>query len=73
MPVSDERITFRAEPANIGALVATPSGPPPWPALIVIHPVTGLEATIEQRTRDFARAGYLAVAPDIYTNDTGYR
>lgn len=72
MPISDERVTFSIASGTNGAFVATPSTPAPWPALIVIHPITGLDEMMMERTRDFARAGYLAIAPDIYSNDAGY-
>ena len=72
MTVSDERVTFESPGGSNRAFVATPSSPPPWPALIVIHPITGLDEMMVQRARDFAAAGYLTVAPDIYSNDAGY-
>ena len=72
MPVLDERVTFSIPSGTNRAFVATPSTPGPWPALIVIHPITGLDEMMMERTRDFARAGYLAIAPDIYSNDAGY-
>jgi len=72
MPASDERITFEIPAGTYRAFVATPPTPPPWPALIVVHPITGLDGMMVQRTRDFAQAGYLAVAPDVYSADAGY-
>jgi carboxymethylenebutenolidase len=53
-------------------MIVLPKGPPPWPALIIIHPVTGLEEMMQQRARDYAEEGYLAVAPDVYAGDPGY-
>ena len=50
-----------------------PSGPPPWPALLIIHAVMGVDAYIENLTAQFAAEGYLALTPDIYTNDPGYK
>jgi carboxymethylenebutenolidase len=72
MPVSDERVTFSIKGGTANAYVAIPMTAPPWPALIVIHPITGLEEMMMERTRRFAKAGYLTVAPDIYSNDPGY-
>jgi carboxymethylenebutenolidase len=72
MPVSDERVTFSIKGGTANAYVAIPTTPLPWPALIVIHPITGLEEMMMERTREFAKAGYLTVAPDIYSNDPGY-
>jgi carboxymethylenebutenolidase len=72
MPASEERITFAIPSGTNRAFVALPASAPPWPALIVIHPITGLDEMMMQRARDFAQLGYLTVAPDIYSNDAGY-
>jgi carboxymethylenebutenolidase len=53
-------------------MIVTPQGPPPWPALIIIHPVTGLDEMMQQRAWEYAQAGYLAVAPDVYAGDPHY-
>jgi len=37
-----------------------------WPAMLVIHEWWGLEAHFRDMTRTFARAGYVALAPDLY-------
>ncbi len=72
MPVTDERVSFTIPGGKARAYVAIPAVPPPWPALIIIHPITGLDAMMMQRARDFAHTGYLTIAPDIYSNDAGY-
>ncbi len=72
MPVSDERVTFGIKGGTANAYVAVPATSPPWAALIMIHPITGLEEMMMERARGFAAAGYLTVAPDIYSNDPGY-
>ena len=66
-----ERVEFTTTIGPHRGLVAAPAGPPPWPAIIVIHTIVGI-ASVEQRVRDFAAAGYLAVAPDLYTHDAGF-
>jgi carboxymethylenebutenolidase len=71
MPVPEERIEFTTTIGAHRALLGMPSSPPPWPAVIVVHTIVGL-ASVEQRVRDFAQAGYLAIAPDLYTNDAGF-
>lgn len=65
-------VSFAALGGSIDGYVATPATPAPWPALILIHPVTGLTQNVRETARSFADEGYLALAPDLYTNDAGY-
>ena len=53
--------------AEINAYVAYPDGARPWPAIIVIHEIWGLVPHIEDVARRFAGAGYVALAPDLYS------
>jgi carboxymethylenebutenolidase len=66
-----ETVDFSTAIGGHRALVATPAGASPWPAIIVVHTIVGI-ASVERRVRDFAAAGYLAVAPDLYTHDAGF-
>lgn len=52
---------------NIPASLALPeSGTPPWPGIVVIHEILGLNDDIRRITRRFADSGYAAVAPDLF-------
>ncbi len=44
-----------------------PVGDGPWPAVVVLHESFGLTDDIRQQAERLAAAGYLAVAPDLYT------
>lgn len=70
-------MAIKGEWATIGndvrGFVAKPAGAPPWPALILVHAVMGIDEHIEKLTQDFAADGYYAVTPDIYANDPGYK
>jgi carboxymethylenebutenolidase len=46
--------------------LATPSGTGPWPAVVVLHEVFGLNDDIRRITDRFAREGYLAFAPALF-------
>lgn len=46
--------------------LARPDGAGPWPAVVVIQEWWGLNEHIEDVTRRFAAAGFVALAPDLY-------
>jgi carboxymethylenebutenolidase len=46
--------------------LATPAGAGPWPGVIVIHEIFGLNDDIRALTDRVAMMGYLALAPDFY-------
>jgi carboxymethylenebutenolidase len=49
------------------------SGPPPWPGVVVLHDITGLSGDLRSITDRFAAAGYLALAPDLYSRGGAVR
>ena len=55
------------------AFVAKPSAAGPWPALLVIHAVMGIDAYIKGLAEEWATLGYYAVVPDLYANDSGFK
>jgi carboxymethylenebutenolidase len=73
MAVSGNLITYPGPSGDVRAYLATPEGDGPWPGLIVIQEVFGLESHIEDVVRRFAAEGYLSVAPDLYCHDERFR
>jgi len=57
--------TTGAPGESIPALVIAPAGTPRG-AIIVVQEIFGVNPGIAQKTQDWADAGYLAIAPDIF-------
>ena len=58
---------------DLPGFVAVPASAPPWPALIVVHAIMGIDAHIEQLCARFAEEGYCAASPDIYATDPRFK
>lgn len=59
--------TFRASHGESRAYLARPDGTGPWPGVIVLHDVFGMTADLRRQCDWLAGAGYLALAPDLYS------
>src|SRR5918994_5381090 len=55
-------------PGDVKAHLAVPPvGAGPWPGVVVLHESFGLTDDIRQQADRLASAGYLALAPDLFT------
>ena len=62
----EKMVTFKSGTENASALLVTPAGKGPFPAVLVIQEWWGLNDWVKDQARALAREGYLALAPDLY-------
>jgi carboxymethylenebutenolidase len=56
-----------ASPGLTGVLAA-PKGTGPWPGVVLVHEVFGVNDVMRRQARRMADAGYLVLMPDLFTN-----
>ena len=71
MPVAEQLMTqsvdYPGEGMTLRGFLARPETPNPRSAVIVIHEWWGLNDHMKDVTQRFAREGYVALAPDLYS------
>ncbi len=60
-------ITLPGPTGTLRGYLATPAGDGPWPGVVVLHEAFGLTTDIRRQTDQLAMAGYLALAPDLFS------
>ena len=66
-------LTFVSDGARINGYLARPRGDGPFASVIVIHEAFGLNEHIQGLARRFANAGFIALAPDLYSRSAVQR
>ncbi|MCG2593157.1 dienelactone hydrolase family protein [Ramlibacter sp. XY19] len=59
-------ITYEVDGFRVPAFRAAPAGRSKLPVVLVVHEVFGVHEYIADTARRFARAGYLAIAPELF-------
>lgn len=62
----NERWTIKTQDGDFGAYVAKPDGEGPWPAVVAIQEIFGINAVMREVCNRLADAGFLAIAPDLF-------
>jgi carboxymethylenebutenolidase len=63
--LSDTRVAVAR--GELRCYLATPSGSGPWPGVLVLHDALGMTPDLRAQADWLADAGYLALAPDLYS------
>jgi carboxymethylenebutenolidase len=66
VPIQDQTIRFPLGSTTRSAYYARPEGTGPFPGVVVIHEIYGLNENIKDIARRFARVGYAALAVDLF-------
>ena len=59
--------TLRTPAGEVEAYLALPAGEGPWPGVVVLHELLGLNGDIRSQADRFAARGYVAIAPDLFS------
>jgi carboxymethylenebutenolidase len=62
----NERWTIKTADGAFSAYVAKPEGPGPWPAVVAIQEIFGVNAVMRGTCDRLAAEGYLAICPDLF-------
>ncbi len=65
--IIEEHMIYKSGNAGIKAYIARPAGKSRMPAVIVIHEIFGVDGHMEEVARRFAKQGYVALAPDLFS------
>lgn len=66
-PVPETTIPGATTVGSLDAHIAVPDGAGPWPGVVVLHEAFGLNADTRAQADRLAAAGYLAVAPNLFS------
>src|SRR3978361_786326 len=67
-----ENVTIKCDKGTpITAYVARPSGPGPFPGVVLVHHPPGWSELYIETTRRFAHHGYLAICANLYEREGG--
>lgn len=77
MNIQTRSVTFQKGDLAIPAYLAIPEGEGPYPAVVVLQEIFGVNGHIRDVTERIAREGYIAIAPALYHRqapgfETGY-
>jgi carboxymethylenebutenolidase len=63
-----QMVSYQSGDQRLEAYLARPEGEDPFPGVVVIHEVSGLNDNIKDISQRFADEGYVALAVDLFAN-----
>jgi carboxymethylenebutenolidase len=66
LAAAQKNVTYKSGNETVNAVLYTPSGNGPFPALVVIHEWWGLNDWVKEQAQKLASQGYAALAIDLY-------
>ena len=66
LEIIKEKVTFPNNELNISGYLCIPKGEGPFPGIIVLQEIFGLNIHIREVTEKVAQEGYIALAPALY-------
>jgi carboxymethylenebutenolidase len=60
--ISDIQIT-----AQLRGVIAVPDGTGPWPAVVMVHEIFGIDEAMRSQITRLAEAGYVVLMPDLFS------
>lgn len=65
MTITEVEIPTAGE--QVSGILAVPAGSGPWPAVVMVHEVYGIDENMRAHAARLADLGYLAVMPDLFS------
>jgi len=64
MTITNTNVQLTTE---LNATIAVPQGTGPWPAVVMVHEVFGIDENMLAQMNRLASAGYVVIMPDLYS------
>jgi len=71
--MNPQRMTVAVGRRTVDVEVYRPEGEGPWPGVLLLHELFGLNDQVRADARDLAAHGYLTMAPDLFSADGAAR
>lgn len=67
MPAAQPTLTEVQLSEDLNGLLAVPQGIGPWPAVVMVHEVFGIDANMRAQITRLSQAGFVVLMPDLYS------